>query len=162
MKRVEILIDGDRQWLEVGRGSCRFEGVESAVEIADLGEGGYSVIVDGSQFAVHVDRGNEESFDVTVDGSVLTIGFPDPRRPPSQRSRESPFGAQEIRAPMPGKVIAVLVSEGERVDQGQALLVVEAMKMQNELRSPRDGAVSAVHVAAGDSVSSGDALVVVE
>ncbi len=71
-------------------------------------------------------------------------------------------GVQEIVAPMPGKVVRVLVSPGDEVAARQGLVVVEAMKMENELRSPKDGRVREVRVQEGTSVEAGRVLVVVE
>ncbi len=62
-------------------------------------------------------------------------------------------------AAMPGRVLRVLVSPGEQVKQGQPLLVLEAMKMENEVKSPRDGVVASVEASAGKAVSAGDVLV---
>ncbi|MGE5359325.1 MAG: acetyl-CoA carboxylase biotin carboxyl carrier protein subunit [Bacteroidales bacterium] len=71
-------------------------------------------------------------------------------------------GEQQIVAPMPGKVVRVLVSPGDDVKVRQGLVVVEAMKMENELRSPKDGRVKDVRVQQGMSVEAGRVLVVVE
>jgi len=71
-------------------------------------------------------------------------------------------GTQQVLAPMPGKVVKVLVKAGDAVKARQGLVVVEAMKMENELRSPKDGRVSDVLVAEGASVEAGRLLVVVE
>jgi biotin carboxyl carrier protein len=71
-------------------------------------------------------------------------------------------GEQEIVAPMPGKVVRVLVAPGDQVIARQGLVVVEAMKMENELRSPKDGRVKDVRVQQGTSVEAGRVLVIVE
>jgi biotin carboxyl carrier protein len=71
-------------------------------------------------------------------------------------------GAQHVLAPMPGKVVKVLVAVGDQVKARQGLVVVEAMKMENELRSPKDGRVTQVLVTEGASVEAGRPLVVVE
>jgi biotin carboxyl carrier protein len=71
-------------------------------------------------------------------------------------------GTQQVLAPMPGKVVKVLVKPGDEVKARQGLVVVEAMKMENELRSPKDGRVREVLVAEGASVEAGRPLVVVE
>jgi biotin carboxyl carrier protein len=71
-------------------------------------------------------------------------------------------GPLEIRAIIPGRIAAVAVTQGDAVEQGQTLLSVEAMKMQNELRSPRAGTVARVPVVAGQTVELGDVLVVLE
>jgi biotin carboxyl carrier protein len=71
-------------------------------------------------------------------------------------------GPQRLAAPMPGKVVRVLVSAGDRVAARQPLVVVEAMKMENELRAGRDGTVAEIHVREGMSVDAGALLVVIQ
>jgi biotin carboxyl carrier protein len=71
-------------------------------------------------------------------------------------------GPQRVTAPMPGKVVKVLVSPGDEVEARQGLVVIEAMKMENELRAPRAGRVREVHVKEGAPVESGRLLVVLE
>jgi biotin carboxyl carrier protein len=71
-------------------------------------------------------------------------------------------GPRPVKSPMPGRVVRVLVEAGENVEEGQAVVVIEAMKMQNELKSPKAGRVARVVVGVGDAVGSGDVLVVVE
>ena len=71
-------------------------------------------------------------------------------------------GPRPVKAPMPGRVVRVLVEVGDEVAEGQGVVVIEAMKMQNELKSPKAGRVVRVAVAVGDTVGSGDVLVVVE
>ncbi len=71
-------------------------------------------------------------------------------------------GRQQVTAPMPGKVVRVLVSEGDAVEAGQGLLVVEAMKMQNEIRSPKNGKVEKLLAREGLAVNAGDVLAWVE
>jgi biotin carboxyl carrier protein len=70
-------------------------------------------------------------------------------------------GPTEVRAIIPGRVVAVVVAAGETVTTGQRLLAVEAMKMENELRAPRDGTIDRVVVAVGETVELGDPLVVI-
>lgn len=67
-------------------------------------------------------------------------------------------GRQQITAPMPGKVVRLLVKAGDTVEAGQGLLVVEAMKMQNEIRSPKRGEVERVLVVEGQAVNAGEVL----
>jgi biotin carboxyl carrier protein len=74
----------------------------------------------------------------------------------------STAGAQQVLAPMPGRVVKVLVQPGDEVKARQGLIVIEAMKMENELRSPKDGRVAQVLVGEGASVEAGRLLAVVE
>ena len=71
-------------------------------------------------------------------------------------------GVQEVKSSMPGKIVMVFVSEGDEVEQGQGLVVVEAMKMENEIKSPKAGVVKKVGVREGETVEAGALLVVVE
>ena len=71
-------------------------------------------------------------------------------------------GRQQVTAPMPGKIIRVLVRAGDRVESGQGLIVVEAMKMQNEIRSPKTGTVDRVLAVEGQAVNAGEALLWVD
>jgi biotin carboxyl carrier protein len=77
-------------------------------------------------------------------------------------SGEGAHGEQKVVAPMPGRVVRVLVAAGDRVEPRQPVIVVEAMKMENELRSPKAGRVKDVAVAAGASVEAGRVLVVID
>ena len=76
--------------------------------------------------------------------------------------RPIPASGGVVKAPMPGLVVRVEVQEGQRVDAGAALVVVEAMKMENELRAPRPGVVSRIHVKPGQTVDKGVPLVTLE
>ena len=68
-------------------------------------------------------------------------------------------GDSAVKAPIPGLVIKVLVTQGDQVQVGQPLIILEAMKMENELRAPRDGVVATVKVKPGNSVNQGETLV---
>jgi len=70
-------------------------------------------------------------------------------------------GRQQVLAPMPGKIVRVLVRAGDTVRAGQGLLVVEAMKMQNEIRAPKSGTIDRVRVIEGQTVNAGEVVVVV-
>ena len=99
---------------------------------------------------------------VNVDGSVVPVRLVDRRRSrPRGRPAEDVSGAQSLRAPMPGRVVRVLVAPGERVTARQPLLVIEAMKMENELHATLAGTVSDVLVEAGNTVDAGALLIVV-
>jgi biotin carboxyl carrier protein len=71
-------------------------------------------------------------------------------------------GAARITAPMPGKVVRLLVNVGDRVEPGAGIVVVEAMKMQNEMKSPKAGTVAAIEVEVGATVDGGDVLAIIE
>jgi biotin carboxyl carrier protein len=123
----------------------------------------YSLIVDSRSFEVDVDS-NEDYYRVLVDGRTYHIQLTDERRMRigGQQGEIEARGRQEVSVPMPGKIVAMLVARGDRVEKGQGLVIVEAMKMENEVRSPVTGEIKEVKVKAGDSVDAGAVLVVVE
>jgi biotin carboxyl carrier protein len=84
---------------------------------------------------------------------------------PSRQAREAGAGAEgpeNILSMMPGKVVRVMIAEGDEVAAGQGLVVVEAMKMENEIAATKPGRVSAIHVEAGQTVEGGAVLMVIE
>lgn len=118
----------------------------------------YRVTVDGQIFTVHVEEILDRSEKVAAAG-----GAPDGKTASAQQSAKSispSAGATfKVLAPMPGSIIELRVTEGKAVKEGDVLLVLEAMKMENEITAPRAGTVSALHVSAGDTVGSADLLV---
>lgn len=101
--------------------------------------------------------------DVTVGTKSYAITLADPRRLRSANAAGAVAGgAARIMAPMPGKVVRVLVKAGAQVEAGHGIIVVEAMKMQNEMKSPRAGKVVTVNVDVGATVNGGDVLAVIE
>ena len=99
---------------------------------------------------------------IWVNGRRLSMEVFDPRDLRPRKGNASNQGRQEIAASMPGKVIRVLVTAGDSVEEGQGLVVVEAMKMQNEMKSPKSGRVAEVRTRADATVGAGEVLVVVE
>jgi biotin carboxyl carrier protein len=106
---------------------------------------------------------SREILDVSLRSRTYPITIIDPRRLRSaQDSDRHHYGAAEIVAPMPGKVVRVLVEVGAEVEKGAGIAIVEAMKMQNEMKSPRAGVVVSLSVTPGDTVNAGDVLAVVK
>jgi biotin carboxyl carrier protein len=90
---------------------------------------------------------------------------PEVRDPRSLRSRVrdvDEHGPRKLTAPMPGKVVRILLAEGSEVEAGSGVLVVEAMKMQNEVKSPKKGRIQKITVQEGAAVNAGDVLAIVE
>jgi biotin carboxyl carrier protein len=97
-----------------------------------------------------------------VNGRVFRVEVFDPRGLRAREQGGESRGRLKILAPMPGRVIRVLVELNQEVETGQGLIVVEAMKMQNEMKSPRAGKVVEVKTAPGAAVSAGEVLAVIE
>jgi len=132
---------------------------EDGVEIdCEFSLDGTSVLLNGRVYRVSRGPGQE----VWVNGRRLSMEVFDPRDLRAGKGAASNHGREEITASMPGKVIRVLVAAGDAVEEGQGLVVVEAMKMQNEMKSPKSGRVAEVRTRADATVSAGEVLVVVE
>ena len=150
MKR-NVFVDGQRlDWREL-----------PAQDIEQVETGVYSILYNGRSFEARLTP-TAEGLAVTVKGQSFLVEVTDPRNFSSREQADAGAGRQELKSPMPGKVIRVLVEVGDQVHAGQGLVVVEAMKMQNEMKASRDGVVTRVAAKGGDTVCAGDVLVTLE
>ena len=129
----------------------------------------YIVNVNGKSYEVEI----EEVGGVST-APITSTSSPQPKAAPAKPAKASkaapqkaeakpvPQGAETIEAPMPGTVLDIKVSEGDTVTEGQVLLLLEAMKMENEIVAPRSGKVAAINTAKGASVNTGDPLISLE
>jgi len=162
----EISVAGETFLAEVrqdgeGRFVVSLDGEDIEVDACFPESGVIHLIRGGEAFEVDVQR-SEAGQDVTLYGTRYEVGVLDERRKALAAlggGGAGGGGGETISTSMPGKVVAVLVSEGEIVAEGQGVVVVEAMKMENELAASGPGQVQAIHVAPGDAVEGGAALV---
>ena len=110
------------------------------------------------QFKITV---NGKTYDVAVEESngVASAPAAAPVATPAAPAAPAATGAEKVNSPMPGNIIDIKVAAGDTVTNGQTLLILEAMKMENEIKAPCDGTVAGVHVAKGDTVDSGALLI---
>ncbi|MBT3321553.1 MAG: biotin/lipoyl-binding protein [Anaerolineae bacterium] len=124
----------------------------------------FSLIVDGKSYEAYVYDG-EEDLEVLLKGRLYHSRVEDERE---RRLRAAAGGSKAVsgtfhlKAPMPGLVVSLAVAEGQEVKEGDVLLILESMKMQNELKSPQDGVVGRIQVSAGDSVEQRQKMLSVE
>ena len=121
------------------------------------------VIIDGEEFEVDVEI-DGESYRATIEGQTFEFQIPESKGG-TPRKRGGGGGRKRsgtVSASMPGKVVTVEVSVGESVEEGQTVLILEAMKMQNEVAAPITGTVSAVHCEDGMNVEANVPLIVIE
>lgn len=153
--RVELVRAGS-SW------SCKLDGREFPVDVVSPQPGLLSLLIGGRSYAVKQEVGAVET-NIVVGHERFTTMVRDPRSLRGRRGADSGTeGARKITAPMPGKVVRILLAAGAEVEAGQAVLVIEAMKMQNELKSPKKGRVSKLTVSEGDAVETGQTLAEVE
>ena len=165
--KLQVHIGGQARAIELERSrsgwSIQIDGHPVNADAVEVSPGVYSILLEGRCYDVHVapaHGGADLHIQAGEDQFVARIL--DPRAWGGRRHDIlETEGRQQIVAPMPGKVVRVLVHQGDRVEAGQGLLVVEAMKMQNEIRSPKSGAVERLLVVEGQAVNAGETLVIV-
>ena len=130
--------------------------VEGATMI-EAEPGVYSILLEGKSYEARVtgDR-------ISISGHTFTWEIDDPRQWKSSGAGADAHGRATLTAPMPGRIVRVLVCVGDDVEAGQGIVVVEAMKMQNEMKAPRAGRVASISVKVDDSVTGGAVLAVIE
>jgi biotin carboxyl carrier protein len=152
---VELIRDGQR-WRAIVDG----QPVEAdAVEIAPHT---YSILLGGRSHELRVSPLPDGSLKILSAQTEFLAQVIDPREWRGRHGAAEVEGRQQIVAPMPGKIVRILVKLGDTVELGQGLIVVEAMKMQNEIRSPKSGAVEKIVAKEGDAVNAGDVLLWVD
>lgn len=128
------------------------------VEILQFNDGRLDLLIDGERVIAYISSDNNKRW-VTVHGQTFVLTkFSDARK--SRQGHHHAAG--ELTAPMPGKVRALNVSEGDKVTKGQTLLLLEAMKMEIRIQSPRDGVVKKLFVQQGQTVEREQMLVEIE
>jgi biotin carboxyl carrier protein len=162
----EVLIDGKSYRLELsrvdGRWQCSLDGKDVPIDAIMPRRDVLSILVDGKAYEIKRER-TATDLHLWVGPVRHEVVLRDPRSLVSRRASGGPdTGPRKLVAPMPGKIVRVLVTEGQDVEAGQGLVVVEAMKMQNEIKSPKKGAVRKLVAATGANVNAGDVLAVVE
>jgi biotin carboxyl carrier protein len=161
--KLDLTVNGVKIGIEivVPAPECRFRvnGVERLALVKMVEPGVYSLLLDGRVYEARIDRAGT-SLVVLIAGERFEVVVRDPRSW-SRKSVPGSQGIATIAAPMPGKVVRVLVAAGDAVEAGQGLLVVEAMKMQNEIKSPRSGRVLSLTAQEGATVAVGEPLATV-
>jgi biotin carboxyl carrier protein len=152
---IELSRDGE-QWRFRLQGSA-----ERTARVCEAEPSVYSVLIDGRSYDARVEE-TPVGLVVVIGGHRFEIGVRDPRRMSRKHGGPGHEGLQNVTAPMPGKIVRVLVAPGDEVAAGQGLLVVEAMKMQNELKALRPGRVSTISAREGATVSAGEVLATIE
>jgi biotin carboxyl carrier protein len=164
--KVEIQIGERKRVVEIERQDerwrWRLDGQDVAADAVEVVAGTYSILIGGQAFEARVEARGAGLL-VHVGSQEFAAVVVDPRQWRRRRGAAAlaSEGRQLLAAPMPGKVVRLLVSPGDRVEAGQGVLVVEAMKMQNEIRSPKRGSVERLMVAEGQAINTGDVLIVI-
>ena len=142
------------------------DGVEYAVDFESVnGQPVYSLLINGRSYEAYVSESEDENdWQVLIRGDLFTASVEDEREKRLRATAGAVSSSTDefsLKAPMPGLIVAVPVSEGQAVHKGDILVVLESMKMQNELKCLRDGAVGRIKVKAGDNVEHNQVLLTI-
>jgi biotin carboxyl carrier protein len=162
----EIIAGGKPHRLELektaGGWECRLDGQAVLIDAVIPRRDVLSLLVDGRSYEIKREQ-TATDLHMWVGSTRFAVELRDPR---SLRSRQKAAGDEKgprkILAPMPGRVVRLLVAENSEVEAGQGIVVVEAMKMQNEIKSPKKGVVKKMSAIPGAAVNPGDVLAIVE
>jgi biotin carboxyl carrier protein len=163
--KYEVEIQGRELSIELeqrnGRVQARLGERDYDFEVLSPEDGIYTFLLGDRVYEVNVWASEPNSLRVRIGNNSFLTKIIDrkQRRPTIEHGTE---GRQNLIAPMPGKVVRLLLSAGDEVIQGQGVIVVEAMKMQNEIKSPKSGHIVEVRVIEGATVNAGQVLAVVE
>jgi biotin carboxyl carrier protein len=161
----DVAIDGNPYRLELrqadGRWSCRLDGRDVEVDAVLARPNVLSLRLGNQAYEVKCERVAGETH-LWVGSRRFAAEVRDPRSLRGRARASEEQGPKKLTAPMPGKVVRVLLSQGTEVEAGTGIVVVEAMKMQNEVKSPKKGTIQKILVSEGAAVNSGDVLAIVE
>lgn len=157
-QEIQIKLDGSRVFAEIDGRSYQLEARSSSLGL-------HLLMTEGRVYECRVDAdaGRQGAAEVRIGSRSYNVTLIDAKRQRfGQSAGASVDGTAQIIAPMPGKVVRVLVEQGAEVEAGDPVVVVEAMKMQNEMKSPRAGTVTMLRAKEGETVKAGDVLAVIE
>ena len=160
----DIIIDGQHYRLDLNRGDGRWsylvDGHEVEVDAVLARPDVLSLRIGNRAYEVKCERVGADTH-LWVDSERFAAEVRDPRSLRGRVRAIDDQGPRKLTAPMPGKIVRVLVSQGAEVEAGAGVLVVEAMKMQNEIKSPKKGTIQKILVSEGAAVNAGDVLAIV-
>ncbi len=158
------LVDGRTFDITVQNDQLIVEGEPTDYTFEVLRDGYVSMIADGESVPVSIEPMGPDTMRVTIEGRRTEVEVKDERDLLVEEFGlgEDQAAGGEVRAPMPGLVLDVLVAEGDEVAADQGILVLEAMKMENELKAPSGGIVRAIHAKSGDAVDKEALLIEIE
>jgi len=163
----DVLVDGKTHRLELTRGEstwlCKIDDEPVEVDAALTARDVLSVLVGNKAYEIKRERSLQGELHLVIGSARYAVDVQDPRSLRTRRAAGAgEAGPQKLTAAMPGKIVRIMVKEKDEVKGGQAVLVMEAMKMQNEMKSPKDGRVQKILTAEGSTVNAGDTLAIIE
>ena len=125
----------------------------------------YKITVNGKTYEVEVEEiGGQNPAPITATQTTTTPAAPQQPKPQPQPKPNNPgtTGKQKITSPMPGTIMSIKTKPGDKIQKGDVIMILEAMKMENEIIAPEDGVITSIDVSEGASVNTGDILATFE
>ncbi len=124
----------------------------------------YTVLVNGKKYDVEVTEISPQRFEVIVNGkkAIIDVEMREERKISLTKEEKVVEGGGEVKVDMSGVIVKILANEGEKVERGEPIAILEAMKMENEVVSPKDGVVRKIFVNEGDKVQTGQVIALIE
>jgi biotin carboxyl carrier protein len=162
----DVIVDGKTHRLELTRSEntwlCVVDDQMIEVDAALTARDILSLLLGGDAFEIKRERSLQGEIHLIIGSARYAVDVQDPRSLRTRRATAgTEAGPQKVTAPMPGKIVRIMVAVGDDVKAGQGIVVMEAMKMQNEMKSPKDGRVQKILTSEGSTVNPGDTLAVI-
>lgn len=161
--KLQAELKGEKHELEITRDGekifAKVDGREYELDASEVEPDVYLFKYDNQIFQIYAAPNGI----VNLGNHQFEISITDPKRLRGANvAGANVEGISEIKTAMPGKLVRVLIEEGAEIKQGEGVLIVEAMKMQNEMKAPKDGVVKEIRFAEGATVNAGDVLAIIE
>jgi biotin carboxyl carrier protein len=164
--KIELEIDGQmiegEFTLSGGAAQLSFGGATREAQVSEPEPGMFTVIINDRVYRCALEESPGGAVEVIVNGERIPVAARDKKHLRGQTGAAAASGQAKLLAPMPGKVVRVLLNAGDEVAARQGVMVVEAMKMQNEVQSPKAGKIAEIKVSEGQTVNAGEVLAVIE
>jgi biotin carboxyl carrier protein len=164
--KIELEIDGQmiegEFTLSGGAAQLSFGGATREAQVSEPEPGMFTVIINDRVYRCDLEESPGGAVEVIVNGERIPVAARDKKHLRGQTGAAAASGQAKLLAPMPGKVVRVLLNAGDEVAARQGVMVVEAMKMQNEVQSPKAGKIAEIKVSEGQTVNAGEVLAVIE
>jgi biotin carboxyl carrier protein len=148
---------------DLGSYSVRVDGDFFLVDFFSAQENIYSLIIDHHSYEVDIDEGGRDQYSVLLKDDHFDVQIVDEKKKKlAEKLGAKAGGLQEIKSPMAGNIWKLMKNQGDTVKEGEVLLILEAMKMENEIRSPIEGVVTSMNAVEGAAVSAGALLCLLE
>jgi biotin carboxyl carrier protein len=164
--KIELDIDGQmiegEFTLVGGAAQLSFGGATREAQVSEPEPGMFTIIINDRVYRCALEESANGAVEVIVNGERIPVAARDKKHLRGQPGATAASGQVKLLAPMPGKVVRVLLRAGDEVAARQGVMVVEAMKMQNEVQSPKAGKIVEIKIAEGQTVNAGEVLAIIE